>query len=222
MQISHLFDCRVNKCSTKLEFCKRLFFEKMGIPLTPVRGTDFLAAWKMASRVLALITLERSKKWTSGFAVRKVAAAIRLKRVKDVSGESLLDFIREAVALGTTIHTDGWKGYIGLPAAGYKHRVTVISSGEEQVHEVMPCVHNVTSPRCSSGGCSERSRVVFNNSISITTLMNSRFASTAAAQVPADCSFTASHSKLLLLIRHPTDPLSAAPRRYEGERDTQL
>ncbi len=49
---------------------------QMGIPLTPVRSADILAAWKMARRVLALITLERSKKWTTGFAARRVAATI--------------------------------------------------------------------------------------------------------------------------------------------------
>ena len=70
---------------------------------------------------------------------------IRLKRVKDVSAESLLDFIRETVELGATIHTDGWRGYAGLPVAGYKHHVTVISGGDEQAHEVMPRVHNFAS-----------------------------------------------------------------------------
>jgi transposase-like protein len=70
---------------------------------------------------------------------------IRLKRVKDVSAESLLEFIREVAEPGTTIHTDGWRGYAGLAAAGYKHRVTVISDGDEQAHEVMPRVHKVTS-----------------------------------------------------------------------------
>jgi transposase-like protein len=70
---------------------------------------------------------------------------IRLKRVKDVSAESLLDFIRAAVEPGATMHTDGWKGYAGLSAAGYKHRITVSSSGEEQAHEVMPRVHSVAS-----------------------------------------------------------------------------
>lgn len=70
---------------------------------------------------------------------------IRLRHVKDVSAESLLGFIREAVVPGATIYTDGWKSYAGLPAAGYKHRVTVISGGDEQAHEVMPRVHNVAS-----------------------------------------------------------------------------
>ncbi len=50
---------------------------------------------------------------------------IRLKRIKDASAESLLEFIREAVEPGATIHTDGWKGYAGLLSAGYKHRITV-------------------------------------------------------------------------------------------------
>jgi transposase-like protein len=70
---------------------------------------------------------------------------IRLRRVKDVTAESLRDFIRETVDPDATIHTDGWKGYTGLPAAGYRHRVTVISAGDEQAHEVMPRVHHVAS-----------------------------------------------------------------------------
>jgi len=65
--------------------------------------------------------------------------------VKDVSAESLLGFIRETVVPGATIHTDGWKSYAGLPAEGYMHRVTTISGGEEQAHEVMPRVHKVAS-----------------------------------------------------------------------------
>ena len=70
---------------------------------------------------------------------------IRLRRVKDVSAESLLAFLQEAVEPGATIHTDGWRGYAGLPAAGYRHQVTVISGGSEPAHEVMPRVHKVAA-----------------------------------------------------------------------------
>jgi transposase-like protein len=69
----------------------------------------------------------------------------RLKSIKDVSAESLLDCIREAVEPDATIHTDGWRGYAGLPQAGYKHRVTVIGSEGEQAHEVMPRIHKAAS-----------------------------------------------------------------------------
>ena len=55
---------------------RSLFIEKMGIPLIPVNGADILPAWTTPSRALALITRERSKKWTTGSVVRTVAATI--------------------------------------------------------------------------------------------------------------------------------------------------
>jgi transposase-like protein len=70
---------------------------------------------------------------------------IRLRRVKDVSADSLLPFVRGAVVTGATIHTDGWRGYGGLKAAGYKHRVSVISVSSDPAHEAMPRVHTVAS-----------------------------------------------------------------------------
>ena len=56
---------------------------------------------------------------------------IRLRRIADVSASSLLPFVQSAVAPGSTVHTDGWKGYAGLAKAGYPHQVTVISGGSE-------------------------------------------------------------------------------------------
>ena len=35
---------------------------------------------------------------------------------------------------GSVVHTDGWNGYSGLAAAGYKHQVTVIKSGAVPGH----------------------------------------------------------------------------------------
>ena len=70
---------------------------------------------------------------------------IRLRRIMDVSGDSLLPFVKEAVTPGSVVHTDGWGGYSGLAKAGYEHQVTVINSGTELAHEVMPRVHMATS-----------------------------------------------------------------------------
>jgi transposase-like protein len=70
---------------------------------------------------------------------------IRLGRINDVSADSLLPFVQSAVTPGTTVDTDGWRGYAGLAAAGYQHRVTVISGGSDPAHEVMPRVHLVAS-----------------------------------------------------------------------------
>ncbi len=70
---------------------------------------------------------------------------IRLRRVMDVSEDSLLSFVKEAVTPGSVVHTDGWRGYSGLVKAGYQHQVTAISRGTELAHEVMPRVHMVAS-----------------------------------------------------------------------------
>ena len=43
------------------------------------------------------------------------------------------------------IHTDGWRGYSGLAALGYRHKVTPITGGAEPAHEVMPRVHLAAS-----------------------------------------------------------------------------
>ena len=70
---------------------------------------------------------------------------IRLRRINDVSAESLRQFIRETIEPGATIHTDGWKGYAGLANVGYSPRITVINAGPELAHEVMPRVHKVAA-----------------------------------------------------------------------------
>ena len=57
--------------------------------------------------------------------------AYRLKHVPDVTAESLLPFIDEAVETGTTVHTDGWQAYWKLPDRGYEHERTVMRRQSE-------------------------------------------------------------------------------------------
>ena len=70
---------------------------------------------------------------------------IRLQQIGDVATDSLLPFVQGAVECGAMVHTDGWRGYAGLAAAGYQHQVTVLSGGSDPAHEVMPRVHLVAS-----------------------------------------------------------------------------
>jgi len=69
----------------------------------------------------------------------------RLRRIPDVSGQSLLSFVRDAVEPGSVIHTDGWRGYNGLPEAGYTRKKTVLSDSGDPAHVSMPAVHRVAS-----------------------------------------------------------------------------
>jgi transposase-like protein len=69
---------------------------------------------------------------------------IRMRHVPDASAESLGPFVREMIAAGSTLCTDGWKGYCGL-SNEYIHRQTILSSSDDPAHVAMPGVHQVTS-----------------------------------------------------------------------------
>ena len=70
---------------------------------------------------------------------------IRLGRVDDVSKESLIPFIQDAVEPGATVHTDGWQAYWTVPEHGYTHERTVMRQQSDPAHVVMPGVHRVAS-----------------------------------------------------------------------------
>lgn len=72
----------------------------------------------------------------------KKIGRIRMRKVPDASGENLLPFIEDNIESGSTVHTDGWRGYSGVAAKGYRHKVSVLS---ETGPEVMPRVHRVAS-----------------------------------------------------------------------------
>ena len=65
---------------------------------------------------------------------------IRLRVIPDASSLSLHGFIQEAIAPGSTVRTDGWRGYFGLD--GYVHNRQVQSRQEEGEH-LLPRVHRV-------------------------------------------------------------------------------
>jgi transposase-like protein len=69
---------------------------------------------------------------------------IRMRHVPDASADSLEPFVREMVAKGSVVCTDGWKSYNGL-SDDYKHRQTILSSTGDPDHVAMPGVHQVAS-----------------------------------------------------------------------------
>lgn len=70
---------------------------------------------------------------------------IRMRQVIDASGESLVPFVKDAVARGSIIHTDGWSGYSSLMSEGYDHQVTVLRRKKKSPSELLPRVHLVVS-----------------------------------------------------------------------------
>lgn len=70
---------------------------------------------------------------------------IRLQHIPDASMCSLHNFVLTSVEGGSVLHTDGWEGYNGLEAFGYKRKITVLSRRKKQAHELLPRVHRVAS-----------------------------------------------------------------------------
>lgn len=69
---------------------------------------------------------------------------IRLSHIPDVSGATLGRAVLDSVTVGTIVRTDGWKGYNGVAAGGYKHEV-VVESADELADITLPKCHLVIS-----------------------------------------------------------------------------
>lgn len=61
---------------------------------------------------------------------------IRMCRVPNVSADSLLPFLHEAVERGSVVHADGWRGYARLSEQGYIHEVTTLTRSGDPAHLV--------------------------------------------------------------------------------------
>jgi transposase-like protein len=70
---------------------------------------------------------------------------IRLRRLPDASGKSLVSFVRKAVAPGAVVITDGWRAYPGLAQHGYTHRPRVVSGSGQTGSTLLPRVHRVAA-----------------------------------------------------------------------------
>lgn len=70
---------------------------------------------------------------------------VRMRHVPDASGASLVPFVRDVVAPGSIVHTDGWSGYNGLAEHGFARKITVQSSSGDPAHVSMPGVHRISS-----------------------------------------------------------------------------
>lgn len=70
---------------------------------------------------------------------------VRMRRVPDVSGDSLVPFICEVSEAGTEILTDGWGGYNRLTEHSYRHSKSMVSDNGDPAHVAMPGVHRIAA-----------------------------------------------------------------------------
>ncbi len=70
---------------------------------------------------------------------------VRLRQVPDVSGDSLVPFVRDVVVPGSVVQTDGWPGYASLSRQDYIHEKTILSASGDPAHVAMPGVHRIAA-----------------------------------------------------------------------------
>ena len=73
---------------------------------------------------------------------------VRMAVIGDASAATLSGFVRENVALGSTVHTDAWKGYRTLGKLGYDHQPRSQRAARthgEDIDEILPRAHRVIS-----------------------------------------------------------------------------
>jgi transposase-like protein len=68
---------------------------------------------------------------------------IRLHKVKDASGDSLIPAVKESIQPKSEVRTDGWEGYNKLSDAGYTR--TIIRETAEVGKNLLPLANRVTS-----------------------------------------------------------------------------
>ena len=74
----------------------------------------------------------------------KGTGRVRMAVIKDASKKSLKKFITNNIEEGSTVITDGWKGYNGIDKKGYQHKIeneTKVLDNEE----ILPNVHRIAS-----------------------------------------------------------------------------
>ena len=70
---------------------------------------------------------------------------VRMRRVPDASGDSLIPFVCENIEPGSTVLTDAWRGYNNVTKHGYTRIKTNLSDGGDPAHVAMPGVHRIAS-----------------------------------------------------------------------------
>jgi transposase-like protein len=70
---------------------------------------------------------------------------IRIESVEDATATSLIAFIQRNIEPGSSVITDGHKGYCSLPSVGYIHDRRIHLGSREDAHASLPSVHRVAS-----------------------------------------------------------------------------
>jgi hypothetical protein len=90
---------------------------------------------------------DRISKWNEahegGIPTKKLvyAGRLRLKVVSGKGADNLITFIKQNVAKGSSIRTDGWQSYKELAELGYTHDALVLGGDPDKAESHLPMIH---------------------------------------------------------------------------------
>jgi len=70
---------------------------------------------------------------------------VRMQRIPNASGDSLVPFVCDSVEPGAIVLTDSWRGYNTLSKFGYTHEKINLSESGDLAHVSLPGVHRIAS-----------------------------------------------------------------------------
>jgi hypothetical protein len=73
------------------------------------------------------------------------AGRLRLRLVPDRSAKVLMGFVKDNIAIGPMVRTDGWTGYQELSQMGYRHEPLALSGDPDKAEAHLPMIHLVFS-----------------------------------------------------------------------------
>ena len=73
------------------------------------------------------------------------AGRLRLRMVEGRDTNSLISFVTDSIAKGSTVRTDGWSVYGELPPLGYKQEPIILAGDPEKTDAHLPMIHLVFS-----------------------------------------------------------------------------
>lgn len=84
---------------------------------------------------------------TGGVPLKKIvyAGRLRLRVIEGRDAKSLIPFVTENIAKGSTVRTDGWQVYEDLPKLGYIHDPLILAGDPEKAESHLPMIHLVIS-----------------------------------------------------------------------------
>ena len=90
---------------------------------------------RAAGKAIVAIAVERDQ----------VPERVRMRRIPNVTKDTLTDFVLDNVARGSEVRTDGWQGYFDIGRYRFSHVVTNVSASGDPAHVALPHVHLVSS-----------------------------------------------------------------------------